>query len=125
MSSLPYADNYFDGIICNQVLPHGKVAYIKQAISEIYRVLRKDGILFAAVISPEHPKYFTGEEIEPNTKINTDGLDSEVPHHFFTEQDMKEFFKDFETLKLEHFKGPSELNPKKRMAGWKIYVKKK
>ena len=46
ITSLPYKDNFFDGILCHFVIQHGKIEQIKKAISEIYRVLRKNGILY-------------------------------------------------------------------------------
>ncbi|WP_313215636.1 methyltransferase domain-containing protein, partial [Soonwooa sp.] len=38
---LPFADNNFDVIICNHVLEH--IVDDRKAMSELYRVLRKDG----------------------------------------------------------------------------------
>ena len=89
MTKLSYEDGYFDGILCYQVIQHGKIAGIKQSISEMYRVLKKGGYLFLVVISTKHPKFKTGEEIEPNTKINTDDIDGHMPHHFFSELEMQ------------------------------------
>lgn len=40
--SLPYPDNYFDVVLCVDVLEH--VADLKQTIAEIHRVLKKGGI---------------------------------------------------------------------------------
>ncbi len=38
MSRLPYEDEFFDGILCYQVMQHGKIADIRKAIFEAYRV---------------------------------------------------------------------------------------
>ena len=124
MTSLPYEDGSFDGIICNNVIQHGKIADIKRAISEIHRILRKGGILFLVAISTKHPKYLTGIEIEPNTKVGTDSIDGYTPHHFFTGKEMRELFKDFEIIKLEHFEALSELDQDRRMAAWKMYARR-
>ncbi len=123
MTKLLYNDGYFDGIICYQVIQHGKIADIKKSISEMHRVLKKGGYLFLVVISTKHPKFQTGEEIEPNTKINTDDIDGYMPHHFFSELEMKEFFNKYEIIKLNHFEGQSEINPSGRMASWELYAK--
>ncbi|MEA2053307.1 MAG: class I SAM-dependent methyltransferase, partial [Euryarchaeota archaeon] len=92
ITSLPYEAGFFDAVICNHVIQHGTIAEIKVAISEIHRILRKGGILFLVAISTNHPKYLTGTEIEPNTRINTDSVDGDLPHHFFTEKELRALF---------------------------------
>ena len=124
MTSLPYEDNYFDGILCHFVIQHGKIEQIKKAISEIYRVLRKDGILYLSVPSVKHPEYFTGEEIEPRTKINIDAIDGNVPHHYFTEDEIKNLFNKFDIIKLKHVEFPSERDPNKKAAAYLLYARK-
>lgn len=124
MISLPYKDEFFSGIYCDHVIQHSTVNNIKKAIGEISRVLKKNGILFLTVASTKHPKFLTGEEIETNTKINTDDIDGKIPHHFFTEEEMRAFFKDFDIIKLQHFEGQSELNPTKKSAEWQLYARK-
>ena len=124
MTSLPYKNNYFDGVLCHFVIQHGKIEQIKKAISEIYRVLRKDGILYLSVPSVEHPEYFTGKEIEPRTKINIDAIDSNVPHHYFTEDEISNLFNKFDIIKLKHVEFPSEKDPNKKAAAYLLYAKK-
>ena len=124
MAALPYRPDFFDGIICNHVIQHGLFADAKKVAGEILRVLRPDGILFLTTISTEHPKYGTGREIEPNTRIDTDAIDGHIPHHFFTQDEMRELFQGFVILRLEHFSGPSELDATKHSAAWKLYARK-
>jgi len=125
MTALPYEDGFFDAVICNHVIQHGTIAEIKVAISEIHRILRKGGILFLVAISTNHPKYLTGTEIEPNTRINTDSVDGDLPHHFFTEEELRTLFsKEFKIVKSVHFEAPSELDPNKEMAAWKMYARR-
>ena len=124
MTFLPYENNFFDGILCHFVIQHGKIEQIKKAISEIHRVLRKDGTLYLSVPSVKHPEYFTGEEIEPQTKINIDAIDGNAPHHYFTEDELKRLFNKFKIIKLEHVEFPSERNPNKKAAAYLLYAKK-
>ncbi len=124
MISLPYEDNYFDGILCHFVIQHGKIEQIKKAISEIYRVLKKDGILYLSVPSVKHPEYFTGEEIEPNTKININAIDGNVPHHYFIENEIRNLLNKFDIIKLKHVEFLSERGLNKKAAAYLIYVKK-
>ena len=125
MTSLPYEAGFFDAVICNHVIQHGTRAEIKVAISEIGRILRKGGLLFLVAISTKHPKYLTGTEIEPNTRINTDSVDGDLPHHFFTEKELRALFsKQFKIVKAVHFEAPSELDANKETAAWKMYARR-
>jgi ubiquinone/menaquinone biosynthesis C-methylase UbiE len=122
MGLLPYHDQCFEGIICHAVIQHGTVAAIKKTIAEIHRILKKGGVLFLTVISTEHPEYLTGREIEPGTKMNIDAIDGDMPHHYFTESEMRDFFGDFTILKLEHYRAPSEKTPGRLAATWALYA---
>ena len=124
MTSLPYSPEFFDGILCHQVIQHGSLAKAKEASEEILRVLRPGGLLFLTAISTEHPKFATGREIEANTRIDTDDIDGHIPHHFFSENELRELFNKFDIYDLEHFIGPSELNPNKGSAAWIMYAQK-
>lgn len=124
MTSLAYSADFFDGIICNHVIQHGLFADSQAACQEMLRVLRPGGHLFLTVVSTQHPKYFTGREIEPNTKIDTDAVDGHIPHHFFSKDELRELFEGCDIYSLEHFEGPSELDPTKDLAAWEMYARK-
>jgi len=53
--NLPISDDTFDGIVCNAILEH--VPYPEKAIQEMYRILAKDGEIWAEIpfIQPYHP----------------------------------------------------------------------
>lgn len=74
------------------------------------------------MISTEHPEYLTGQELEPGTKINIDAIDGDMPHHYFTESEMRDFFRDFVIMDLEHYRAPSEKNPGGMAATWALYA---
>jgi SAM-dependent methyltransferase len=122
MGLLPYRDECVDGVICHAVIQHGTVATIKKTITEIHRILRRGAILFLTVVSTDHPEYLTGQEIEPGTKINIEAIDGDMPHHYFTESEMRDFFRDFVILRLEHYTAPSEKNPSRMAATWALYA---
>ena len=50
--SIPYADETFDAVIANHMLYH--VPDRRQALKEMRRVLKDDGILFAATLGKNH-----------------------------------------------------------------------
>ncbi len=47
---LPYEDNYFDIVFCNQVLMD--IKNIENLISEIYRITKQNGIFYMSVVHP-------------------------------------------------------------------------
>ena len=124
MAALPYRGESFDGVLSHAVVQHGTIATIKRVILEVYRVLRRGGVLFLTVPSTEHPEYLTGEEIEPNTKMNIDAIDGDMPHHYFTEAEMRDLFADYEIVKLQHRRAPSEKDPSRPAASWGLYAKR-
>ena len=119
---LPYRDECIDGIICHAVMQHGTMAMIRRTIEEIYRVLKRGALLFLTVISTDHPEYLTGREIEPRTKINIDAIDGDMPHHYFTEPEIRDLFKDFAICNLEHYTARSEKNPDRMSATWALHA---
>jgi ubiquinone/menaquinone biosynthesis C-methylase UbiE len=119
---LPYRDGSVDGIFCHAVIQHGTLAAIRKTIAEMHRVLRRDGALFLTVTSTEHPEYLTGHEIEPGTKLHIDAIDGDMPHHYFTEPEMRDLFWRFVVIKLEHYRAPSEKSPGRIAATWAIYA---
>jgi len=101
ISKIPYADNYFDVIISNQVIQHVLANKRKVAIFEIKRALKSGGFLFLRTISRKQKVFGLGKEIEPFTFINIPGLpDGKNPHHYFSKKELKNYFKGFEILKL-------------------------
>jgi ubiquinone/menaquinone biosynthesis C-methylase UbiE len=125
MTCLPYAEGFFDGVLSHQVIQHGMIADIRKAVNEIFRVLGEGGVLVLRVVSTKHDEYQTGKEIEPNTKINIDSpIDGHMPHHYFTKEEIREFFTDFEIINLKHVLAPSGKDPKKMSGSWVMYAKK-
>ncbi|NCC51279.1 MAG: class I SAM-dependent methyltransferase [Spartobacteria bacterium] len=124
MSSLPYEPDFFDGVICNQVIQHGCLADVQKACAEITRVIRPGGHLFLSVVSTAHRKAATGREIEPNTRVDTDSLDGHIPHHFFSENELRTFFTYFEIDQLDHVISLSDLDLDKESATWEMYARK-
>ena len=92
---LPFKDSFFDAVISVQVIHHATLAEIRKVVKEIARVRKKDGVVFVTVpkLSNQAEAF---QEIEPGTFIPLDGLEKGLPHHFFTLEELRELFKDFE-----------------------------
>ena len=73
---------------------HADIQSIKLSVKEITRVLKPGGFLFVTV-----PKLVNQarnyRQIEPNTLVPLDGAEKGLPHHYFTPQEMREVFAEF------------------------------
>ena len=92
---LPFKDSFFDAVISIQAIHHATLAEIRKVVKEIARVLRKDGVVYVTVpkLSNQAEAF---REIEPGTFMPLDGLEKGLPHHYFTPEELRELFKDFE-----------------------------
>ena len=104
MLSLPYEDEYFDCILCWNVLSHSDTEGVKKAISEISRILRSGGECYLTFGS----KHTWGWQqdwpmVDANTKLRMEpGPEYKVPHFYADKKLLDELFKDFEVLSITH-----------------------
>jgi len=92
---LPYPDGFFDAIISIQTLHHNTLENIKKLVVEMERILSRGGYIFITVPS----KMNQADEfrmIEERTYIPLDGREKDLPHHFFTKEEIVQLFSDFE-----------------------------
>ncbi len=98
MLELPYQDNQFDCILCRNVISHTDTIGMRKIVSELKRVLKKDGECYLTLGSktadnfnnPDFPK------VDENTSIRIEeGPENGIPH-FYADYDLiQELFKDF------------------------------
>ncbi|MFC2162875.1 class I SAM-dependent methyltransferase [Candidatus Altiarchaeota archaeon] len=117
-TQLEYPDGSFDAVLCNSVIQHAMMEDIRKAASEITRVLRKNGILLLSTLSTSDDAYGMGQELEDNTYITGVAPDGDVPHHFFTKQELHDLFTGFEILSLEEKTMGSSLRDVEKMSQW-------
>src|SRR5712692_9593337 len=101
MWELPFVDDYFDGVVCTNVLHHGKLVEIRQAIRELHRVMRKDSSAFIVALSAADFRKGNGKMLERNTYVFTRGEERGIIHHFFTPEELKSCLRRFEILSFE------------------------
>ena len=85
----------FHGIVSWDAIHHNTLDRIRAVIRMLRRSLRPGGYLLASLISTKSDGYGHGQEIEPNTFIVDESLDSGVPHHFFDLDEVKALFTDW------------------------------
>jgi SAM-dependent methyltransferase len=116
----PFGNGFFDAVVATRTLHHGYLREIKRAIREIDRVVSDGGYVFVQSTlwskgdKIQNPK---AVEVEPRTLIWSDGEEANIPHHFFTKEELILSFENYEILNLhaktEHY------------GGWCLLAKKK
>jgi ubiquinone/menaquinone biosynthesis C-methylase UbiE len=101
MHLLPYASCSFEAVICLYVIYHGTVEKIKNALDEIYRVLKPGGLSLLTFISDQHYRYGKGREIESNTFITNVGSDAGIPHHFYDQEELVWMVRRFKITEMK------------------------
>lgn len=108
-NKLPSKDNYFDAVISLRTINHGTQEQIWYIISEIYRILKKDGYIFITVIKINGRKNILGETklnnlpvkmIAPYTYIPLEGKEKGILHFMFNKKVLFAFFKKFKVIKF-------------------------
>lgn len=100
---LPFEDDFFDAIISIQVIHHNYLDRIIRTIKEIERILRTGGIIFITFPTFKRFKYKNDWdliEVEPRTFIPQKGQEKDLPHHFFTKDEIRKLFKNFEIMEM-------------------------
>ncbi|MCJ7817696.1 MAG: class I SAM-dependent methyltransferase [Candidatus Thorarchaeota archaeon] len=101
----PYPDVFFDVVISIQVIHHNLMQDILTTIREVERVLKIGGYLFITVPilgpKPENPEDdWKLHQVEDGTFIPQSGPESGIPHHYFTEEELYEVFRNFDILEM-------------------------
>jgi SAM-dependent methyltransferase len=73
-------------------------------MQECLNKLGQAGLAFFTVFSEEEPSYGEGREVESNTYESRPGR----PTHYFTEDDLKEHFRDFEVIETGIVREPED-----------------
>lgn len=95
MDNLDYPDDYFDFVLSWNVIYHTTREHMIYILSEISRILRKDGLLYLTLNSLKNEYYGKGIEVENNTFDNPNKEDGQHLHHYSDENDVKDLLKNW------------------------------
>lgn len=95
-----YPDNYFDAVLCIFTLSHGLLKDNKDAVDEIYRILKPKGMLVTEFMSVKDKTCGKGKEIEKNTFLGGMEDDKHMMHHYFTKSEINEILSKFARFKI-------------------------
>ena len=108
VDSIPFENEFFDGIICYGVLYYLKMKEISKAIEEMRRVLKNGGKGLLVVRTTSDYRYGRGEELEKNTFLineedETKGAFNEngMVMHFFEKKELLQLFNSFKSCTIE------------------------
>lgn len=100
MAQIPYADNFFDAIICVFVMGHGLLSDAEKTVGEMFRVLKPNGMVVTEFMSTKDSTCGKGREVENNTFIGSMKGEEDILHHYFTEEEIRKLFFKFSKLKI-------------------------
>lgn len=92
---MPFPASSFDALVSTQVIHHARLAEVQAVIQEIWRLVKPGGLVYVTVAAPKEGK-FNSIEVEPRTYIPLGGFEKGLPHHLFTEEELRQSFSDFQ-----------------------------
>ena len=106
MIAAPFAAEQFEAALATNVLNHNPRRLLQQALDEVWRVLRPGGEYYLTVLNTWDWRCGDGEEVEPNSFVLATGPEAGVLHHFFAEDDLRDWVRAFELLELRREQSP-------------------
>ena len=90
-----FETNFFDSVLCVWSTGHGLKKDVYQSVLEMHRILKPGGVLLADFMSTEDYNYGRGQMLEDHTFLHNFLDHSDVPHHYSTEEEVKEMLIPF------------------------------
>lgn len=101
VKTLPFIKSSFDAVVCTRAIYHQKLTQMQETISEIKRVLSRNGLVLVDFLSTRTHSHGKGMEVEKNTFMEQEGMEKGITHHFIDEDELKMLFRDFEILDIK------------------------
>ena len=100
---LPYEDDFFDAIISVRVLNHGRIEDIRNAVEEMQRVLKPNGVIFIEArkdrkIRLSKKQSLTAKIIGPRVHVPLTGREKGIVHYQFNKAILRKEFKNFRVI---------------------------
>lgn len=108
MTALPFRGSYFHMVVSVSVIHHALKSNIEKAIGEIYRVLKKKGLLLTNLASVKDCRYGKGVKVEKDTFLLAEEFGKakfEELHHFFTKSEVSKLLAGFAKVRIESLEG--------------------
>lgn len=107
IASLNFDDEYFDVVVDRAAIQHNTFKNAKKIVSELYRVLKPNGLFYSSLISDNHYLFGKGKHVGNGDYLNEemDGV-----RHFYSKNEVLEIFSSFEILGWYHVTRQELLN---------------
>lgn len=125
MEKQPFPDNFFDGIISFGVFYYTDLEGYKNAVSEMYRILKLGGKALVFTKTSDDYRFGKGRELEKNTFILDieDTNEKGMTHHFLDKDEINDIFGRFNIMNVEKTETTFS-NSKKKNSEWIIILEK-
>ena len=123
--NLPFQDGGFDSAFSSYGIENVSWRKIRKALSEMKRVVRKEGLMLVTLHSTKHWRFGLGKEISPHTFLTVDtirGKRFEFVTHFFGKEEAERLFQNV-NLRILSIKEALKITDKRR-AHWTILSEK-
>lgn len=104
MHALPFADESLDGVVSYGVLEYNNWRGIREAVTEIFRVLKLGGKLLAVTRTADDYRYGKGKRVDGHSFV-LDIAETNEPGMlmcFLNRQDVQELFGAFRRVTVDH-----------------------
>ncbi len=91
----------YDAILCLSAIHHQTYYNITKTIDEIHRLLVPNGLLLLDILSTDDMTFGMGTQIEHNTFVGSRSGEENVPHHYVTENEVRELLSLFSKYKID------------------------
>lgn len=126
LMNLPYQNNSMDFIIANQSLQYASHEEVKHSIAELDRILKPSKPILVRVCSEKH--MFNGAKPDEIYGFSHIGfcIQEGLPVHFFSENELKEYFEGYNIQRLEHISHANNHNKiSVPLSEWVLFAYKK
>jgi SAM-dependent methyltransferase len=87
IQQLPFSDRSFDAVTCYGVLQHLARAGREQAVAELFRILKHQGVAFVEVTGRLDMRFNCGKRIAADTFVR-----GGIPNYYFSPSELRELF---------------------------------
>jgi cyclopropane fatty-acyl-phospholipid synthase-like methyltransferase len=123
MENILFPDDFFDGIISYGVFYYNNSKGYRTAVSEMHRVLKKDGKALVFSRTTDDYRYGKGTKIEKNTFVLdvADTNEKNMKIHFLDHDEIYEMFSKFKNITVEKTE-TTFANMERKDSDWIIIV---
>lgn len=101
MTDLPFENETFDYVLAFNVIYHGDLPVVEEALGEIRRVLKPGGSFQCTMLSKRNQNYGRGREVGLDSYVIDDIDDKDHPHFYCNAEGVVRLLHGFELLALQ------------------------